>query len=288
MARDFKDWFSSFRESINQYDYYTDFEKAYENVDKLKVEINILNALIASKNIEKEFADLIKRYPEVLKAIPILLAVREYEIYCQDENGAILYRFDKTIQSVEQYAYFMRQTGLFDLMENHIISNLYDYVTGVEVGLGSNGRKNRGGHQMEDLVEKYIVSAGYELNKTYFKEMYLSEVEHKWGVDLSSISAEGTTAKRFDFVIKTDKKIYLIETNFYSSGGSKLNETARSYKTIALEASQIPNVDFLWVTDGAGWKSAKSNLEETYKVLVDLYNIKDMESGLFERLKGLK
>lgn len=285
MKRDFNSWFSTFRESINQYDYYTDFEKAYENVDKLKVEINIMNSLIGSQNIEQEFADLVKKYPEVLKAIPILLAVREYDIFCQDEKGAILYKFDKPIQSIEQYAYFMRQTGLFNLMEMHIVSNLYDYVTGVEVGLGSNGRKNRGGHQMENLVERYIVKAGYELNKTYFKEMYLPDIERRWRVDLSAISAEGTTTKRFDYVLKTEKTVYLIETNFYSSGGSKLNETARSYKTIALEAQNIPNVQFIWITDGGGWTSTRRNLEETFNVPCRIYNIADLEAGLFSKLK---
>ncbi len=285
MARDFNKWLSTFRNSINQYDYYTDFEKVYENAEKLKVEISMLNSLVGSTNIEQEFSALVSRYPEVLRAIPILLAVREYEIYCQDENGAVSYRFDKTVQEVRQYTYFMRKTGLFDMMEHHIISNLYDYVTGVEVGLGSNGRKNRGGHQMEDLVENYIVRAGYLRDKTYFKEMYLSDIEHKWNVDLSAISAEGTTTKRWDFVIKTNNNLYLIETNFYSSGGSKLNETARSYKTIALEATQIDNVNFVWITDGGGWISARRNLKETFDVLEDLYNINDLEMGLFESLK---
>jgi len=128
---------------------------------------------------------------------------------------------------------FMRKTGLFDLLENHIINNLVDYVTGVETGLDSNGRKNRGGHLMEDLVESFIVKAGYEKDKTYFKEMYIHEITEKWSIDLSAISNQGKAEKRFDFVIKTDKVIYGIETNFYASGGSKLNETARSYKQIA-------------------------------------------------------
>lgn len=282
--RVFAEWLKTFRGSINQYDYYTDFNKVYENVENIKVEINILNSLVGSKNIDQEFIDLVNRYPEVLKAVPILLAVREYEIYCQDENGAITYRFDKPNQTIEQYAYFMRKTGLFDMLENHIISNVMDYVTGVEVGLGSNGRKNRGGHQMENLVESYITKAGYVKGETYFKEMYLSDIEKKWNVDLSAISAEGTTTKRWDFVIKTDDKIFLIETNFYTSGGSKLNETARSYKAIALEARDIPEVDFMWITDGGGWTSARRNLEETFIELERIHNIKDMESGLFENL----
>lgn len=278
--RIFTYWLNTFRPSINGYDYYTDFEKVYENAATLKVEINILNSLVGSKDIENEFAALVSKYPECLKAVPILLAVRANEIYCQDENGAINYRFDKKEQSTEQYIYFMRETGLFNMMENHIISNLFDYVTGVEVGLGSNGRKNRGGHQMEDLVESFIKKTGV----TYYKEMYLSEIEDKWGVDLSAISADGTTTKRWDFVVKTANKIYVIETNFYTSGGSKLNETARSYKMIAEEAKAINGVDFVWITDGGGWTSARRNLEETFDVLDNMYNISDMENGIFIEL----
>ena len=278
--RVFSEWLETFRKSINGYKYYTDFEKVYENAEKLKIEINILNSLIGSKNIEEEFENILNRYPECIKAIPILIAVREYEIYCQDDNGAINYNFKRIVQSIDDYKYFMGETGLFDMIENHLIGNLYDYVLGVEVGLGSNGRKNRGGHQMEDLVERYIKKTGIE----YYKEMYLTEIEDKWGVDLSAISADGTTTKRWDFVVKTDNKIYVIETNFYTSGGSKLNETARSYKTIALEAQEIDQVEFVWITDGGGWKSARRNLEETFDVMESIYNIKDLENNIFESL----
>ncbi len=284
--RVFKEWLSSFRKSINRYDYYTDFEKVYENAEQYKVEINILNSLVGSNDIENEFKELIAKYPECINAIPILLAVRENEIYCQDDNGAITYEFKINKNAkvndelISQYAYFMKETGLFDLLENHIISNLYDYVTGVEVGLGTNGRKNRGGHQMENLVESYIKKTGV----SYYKEMYLDDIEKKWDVDLSSISDEGTSTKRWDFVVKTDDKIFLVETNFYTSGGSKLNETAKSYKLISEEAKDIGDVEFVWITDGGGWISARRNLEETFNSLDKLYNIKDMEENVLERL----
>ena len=278
--RIFAQWLSTFRQSINGYGYYTDFQKVYENAERLKIEISILNSLVGSKNVEEDFEMVIARYPECIKAIPILLAVRENEIYCQDENGAVNFRFDRQVQTVEQYKYFMRHTGLFNMLQNHIISNLYDYVTGVEVGLGSNGRKNRGGHQMEDLVESYLKKANVE----YYKEMYLTEIESKWRIDLSAISAEGTSTKRWDFVVKTPSCIYVIETNFYTSGGSKLNETARSYKMIAEEAKSVRGFKFVGITDGGGWISARRNLEETFNVLEELYNISDMENNVFNKL----
>ncbi len=283
MNRNFNTWLGEFRESIADYGYYIDFPKIHKNVDAIKVELNILNVLVGSQNIEQEFDVLITKYPETLKCIPILLAVRANEIYALDKDGEFNYRFDKMNYSVEQYKVFMRKTGLFDLIANHIISNLVDYATGVETGLDSNGRKNRGGHLMEDLVEGYIQKAGYIKGKDYFKEMNLSEIENKWSIDLSAISNQGKAEKRFDFVIKTDNNIYGIETNFYGGGGSKLNETARSYKTLALEAKTIDGFKFAWFTDGKGWNSARNNLEETFDVLDDVYNIKDLESGVIER-----
>ena len=283
MKRNFNDWLDKFRESIADYDYYIDFPKIHKNIDAIRVELNILNTLVGSQNIEQEFDDLITKYPEILKCIPILLAVRSKEIYAIDEDGEYNYNFNKMNYSTEQYKVFMRKTGLFDLIANHIISNLVDYATGVETGLDSNGRKNRGGHLMENLVEGYIQKAGYVKGKDYFKEMNLSEIEKKWNIDLSAISNQGKAEKRFDFVIKTDNDIYGIETNFYGGGGSKLNETARSYKTLALETNTTDGFKFAWFTDGKGWNSARNNLEETFDVMDDIYNINDLESGIIGR-----
>lgn len=244
-----------------------------------------MNSLIGSKNVEEDFKRIIAKYPETLKCIPILLAVRANEIYAIDSDGEFLYNFKKANCTVEQYAVFMRKTGLFELLEKHIINNLVDYVTGVETGLDSNGRKNRGGHLMEDLVESYIVKAGYIKEKNYFKEMYISDIVAKWGIDLSAISNQGKAEKRFDFVIKTETCIYGIETNFYTGGGSKLNETARSYKQIAQEAATIDGFEFVWFTDGKGWVSARNNLEETFDVMEHIYCIRDLENGIIKELE---
>ena len=278
--RDFHTWLSNFRYSIADFGYYIDFNKVYNNVESIKIELNILNSLIGSKNIEADFENLIKKYPETLKCIPILLAVREYEIFAGENGDVKLYTFNKQINTIVDYKLFMKKTGLFDLLSNHIINNLYDYVTGVETGLDSNGRKNRGGHQMEDLVESYIQKAGFKRDVNYFKEMYVSEVSRKWNIDLSAVSNQGKMEKRWDFVVKTNNCVYLIETNFYGSGGSKLNETARSYKTIATEMKNVKGAKFVWFTDGAGWKSAARNLEETFDVLDDIYSINDMQNGI--------
>jgi type II restriction enzyme len=70
----------------------------------------------------------------------------------------------------------------------------------------------------------------------------------------------------------------------YASGGSKLNETARSYKTLAVEARDVQGFKFVWFTDGAGWRGARQNLLETFDVLPTLYSIKDLEDGIAKTL----
>lgn len=283
MKRNFKEWFSTFTDSIATYEYYTDFNTVYKNIDKIKVELNIMNSLVGSKNIEKDFDSLFKKYPEIRKCLPLLIAVREKEIKVVDDGKKLKYNFTN-IDDIELLKKFMRKTGLFDLISNHLVNNLVDYATGVEVGLGSNGRKNRGGHLMEDVLQSFIEKEGFVLNQTYFKEMYLKDIEHKWNIDLSPLSNLGKVAKRFDYVVKTDNCIYAFETNFYSSSGSKLNETARSYKMIAEESKHIKGFAFVWVTDGLGWVDARNNLEETFDVMGNLYNIKDLSNGTLKEI----
>lgn len=283
MERDFKEWFNTFTDSIATYEYYTDFNIVYKNIEKIKVELNIINSLVGSKNIESDFDSLFKRYPEIRKCLPLLIAVREKEIKVLDSGEKLKYNFTN-INDIKLLKKFMRKTGLFDLISNHLINNIVDYATGVEVGLGSNGRKNRGGHLMEDVLQCFIEKEGFVLDKTYFKEMYLKDIEHKWNIDLSSLSNLGKVAKRFDYVVKTKDCIYAFETNFYSSSGSKLNETARSYKMIAEESKAIKGFAFVWVTDGLGWVNARNNLEETFDSMENIYNIKDLTDGKLKEL----
>lgn len=278
--RNFAEWLATFRASIANYEYYIDFHKVHRNVNSINVALNILNSLIGSEDIENDFEALIEKYPETLKCIPLLLAVRGDEISAIDADGEFRYSFKEMNYPPAQYKVFMRETGLFDLLQKHIISNLVDYATGVETGLDSNGRKNRGGHLMEDIVEDYIAKAGFVKGVDYFKEMYIHQIHQNWGIDLSAISNKGKMEKRFDFVIKTENMIYVIETNFYGGGGSKLNETARSYKTLSGEVDTIEGLTFVWFTDGIGWKSARNNLEETFDVMEHIYNINDMKNGI--------
>lgn len=285
MKREFAEWLLTFTDSIANYKYYIDFETIYKNAEIYKIELNMMNALIGSKNIEQDFENLVHKYPEVLKCIPTLLAVRQAEIIVLDDDGnKFEYNFKNMNYDVKQYTVFMRETGLFNLLEKHLVNNLYDYVLGVECGLNSNARKNRGGHLMEDLVEKFIQKAGFKKDETYFKEMYLQDIERRWKLDMSFISNKNQATKRFDFVIKTDKCIYGIETNIYATGGSKLNETARSYKMIGEEAKRVIGFEFVWFTDGMGWYQARNNLRETFDNMEHIYNIADMKNGIIKEV----
>lgn len=283
MKRNFNEWFANFTDSIATYEYYTDFTIVYKNIDKIKVELNIMNSLIGSKNIESDFELLFKKYPQIGKCLPLLIAVREKEIKVIDDGKKLKYNFTN-IDDIVLLKRFMRKTGLFDLISNHLVNNLVDYATGVEVGLGSNGRKNRGGHLMEDVLQLFIEQAGFIKDKNYFKEMYLKDIEEKWNIDLSALSNLGKVAKRFDYVVKTNDCIYAFETNFYSTNGSKLNEIARSYKMLAEESKNIKGFVFVWITDGLGWQGAKNNLEETFDVMEHIYNIKDLEQGKLKEI----
>ena len=283
--RDFNQWLSTMTDSIADWTYYVDFPKVYRNVNEIKIPLNIMNSLLGSKNIRSEFLELLDKYPEILKAIPIIVAKRLNDtILVKDVEKDFHFKFKKPNYSPEEYADFMEKSGVFDLLSNHLVANLFDYVTGVEVGMDTNGRKNRTGHTMENIVQSYLEQEGFVMGVNLYKEIYQNEVEELFNVDLSAITNEGNTSKRFDFVIKRDSIVYLIETNFYSGGGSKLNETARSYKMITEEAKTIPNVEFVWFTDGQGWFQAKKNLRETFEVLPYLYNINDLKNGILKEL----
>lgn len=294
MARNFNEWLSTFEDSIASWRYYTDFDKVYRNVNKIKNELNLLNGLIGSKNIEQEFRELIAEYPNVLKAIPILIAKREKVVIIKDAIQDYYYNFTKMNYSIEEYSMFMRKTGIYDLLENHLVSNLYDYVTGVEVGMDTNARKNRTGDAMEDLVESYIVKAGFVKEHNYYKELTSKQLKEKWNIDLKEILKNIDVAtknkkvkmaeKRFDFVIEKNNTLYLIETNFYGSQGSKLNETARSYKMLNEELKKIKGIKFVWFTDGKGWNTAKGNLEETFNEMDDIYCIAEMKDNIMSKI----
>ena len=282
MKRPFEDIMNNLKKTVADYSYYTDFDKVYKNANKFKVELNILNSLIGEEDIENKFKDLVELYPNTLKAIPMLLAKRGYKIEVFTDRN-ITFDFLENNLDIDMYSEFMKESGLFTLLRESKIKSLNDYLIGIEVGLDSNARKNRTGTAMENIVESYIKKVP---NIEYHKEMKKKAISENYNIDINDLiigeDEVKEAEKRFDFVVKTNNNLYLIETNFYSGGGSKLNETARSFKSLANDINDLDNIHFVWITDGIGWVSAKNNLRETYDIMEHIYTLSDLENDVLE------
>jgi type II restriction enzyme len=261
MSEQFKAFLSQLSETNATLDYFTDFKKIETNVSKISIKLNQLNYLIGKENLGKAVTELFEENPKSFEILDILIAVRKNKkakTFNQDGEIVLLDTYFYNPKSILEY---IEETGLGDVFRNKNITNLVDYVFGIEVGLDTNARKNRGGDNMSKAVSLILENGGVffkkEVNNTIFPE----------------IISLGADVKRFDFVIKTNTKTYLIETNFYNGGGSKLNETARSYSDVAPKINQYDNFEFVWITDGQGWYSAKNKLEEAFNIIPSMYNL---------------
>lgn len=276
---------------ITQWDYFVKWEKVHNNIAPHEVELNILNVLIGKENIKEELTSLILQYPKVVNVIPVLLAIRfktkkEQIINIVSDLKTFEYDcFDLSIktpnqQEAESIATFFVNCGLGDLVKDKKVKNLVDYATGVEVGLDSNGRKNRGGHQMENAVEFYIDEVCEELGLEYLKEANAKAIKTAWGIDLTV----DKSSRRLDYVINNNGKLYFFEVNFYNGGGSKLKSTATEYVNMN-QYWNAQNIEFIWITDGAGWLSAILPLREYFDKAEYLLNLEMLkEKILYEIL----
>lgn len=271
MKEQFKTFLLQLSETNATLDYFVDFKKVKGNVRKIALKLNQLNYLIGKDNLEEAINDLYEENPKVFEVLDILIAVRNKSAKALDNTGKItlLKSYFTSPKGVLEY---ICETGLAEVFKNKEISNLVDYVFGIEVGLDTNARKNRGGDNMSKAV-----SLLFDREGIYYKK----EVNSTLFLDIESL---GVDVKRFDFVIKTKKKTYLIETNFYNTGGSKLNEVARAYSEVAPKINQYENYEFVWITDGQGWLSAKNKLEEAYNTIPSVYNLTTL-SEFVEKVK---
>ena len=271
MGKDFKTFISQLRETNQTLDFFCDFEKISKNVDDIKLSLCMLNSLIGSTDLRKSVETIWNRDKTAFSVMPILIAVRD------DGNKKVLNSIDKIIElkslfdSVDGVIEFLENTGLADLFKKRQIKDLVDYVFGIETGLDTNARKNRSGHIMENTVSQFF-------NKHNIK--FRQEVYSKEWSEITKVL--GDDEKRFDFVIETKTKTYLIEVNFYSAGGSKLNEVARSYSELAPKINSVDGFEFVWITDGIGWKSAKNKLQEAYNIIPQVYNLTNINEFIVE------
>lgn len=285
MKRNFEKWFNNLTPTIVGYDYYVDFEKINQDLQAYRKELVKFSNIVGDKNISEKFKKIYDNDKQVLKILPSLLAVRNNYLQIYDNQQIKELDFKNFTNDFKDYNDFFEKTGLKDWLKNKSPDYVLGYYDGVQAGSNTNARKNRTGFKMEKLVEKYIQQAGYVENKTYFKQIYSSEIYEKFGINLNNIQ-ETTANKRFDFGIIKNHKFYAIEVNFYTAQGSKLNEVSRSYEKIYLSTKTITNFEFIWITDGInGWKNAKNNLKEAFKIIEHLYSINELKNGVLKNLK---
>ena len=266
MNKNFELFMSQLQETNQTLDFFCDFDKISANVAEVEMSLNTLNYLIGKDDLSKSVSEIWKRDRHVFEVLGILIAVRdEGKKPVVDCNGNVVL-LKSYFESSDKVVEFLEGTGLAEIFSSRRIKNLVDYVFGIETGLDTNARKNRSGHIMEDTVARVFRSKGIKFRQ----EVYSSE--------FPQLSVLGTDEKRFDFLIKTPQKKYLIEVNFYSGGGSKLNEVARAYTDLAPKVNSVEGFEFVWITDGIGWKSARNKLEEAYNTIPSVYNLTNLSS----------
>ena len=272
-SAEFATFMSQLKETNQTLDFFCDFDKIHDNVEDIKLSLCMLNSLIGATDMQSAVETIWRRDKSAFNVMDILIAVRsEGKKKVLNSLGECVV-LDSLFESVEGVMEFLNDTGLAEVFQSQKITNLVDYVFGVETGLDSNARKNRSGHVMENVVAEFFENNGVD----YRTEVYSSE----W---VEMTKALGDDEKRFDFVIETPQKIYLIEVNFYSGGGSKLNEVARAYSDIAPKINAVDGFEFVWITDGIGWNSARNKLQEAFNIIPSIYNLTSIEEFV-EKIK---
>lgn len=262
MEKNFDLFMSQLKETNQTLDFFCDFGKIEANIEEIKLSLCMLNSLIGSTDLRKSVEAIWTRDKTAFSVLEILIAVRSKDKKKALDSLGHYVTLNSFLDSIDGIMEFLNLTGLAEVLCKRKIKDLVDYVFGIETGLDSNARKNRSGKIMEAIIANIFNKYGV----TYRQEIYSNE----WH-DITQ--ALGNDKKRFDFVIETPQKTYLIEVNFYSGGGSKLNEVARSYSDIAPKINAISGFEFVWITDGVGWKSARNKLQEAYGIIPSIYNL---------------
>ena len=283
MKKDFNHLVSTLKSSIKTWDYFVNWNKVFTNSANFEIALNKLNYLLGKDDLQGEFYRLYESNPDIAKALPVLLAVREnnLEIYNKTSKELESYDFSGEGGDVNKYFAFLDKSGLVRLFQRDGIKNLVDYVIGVEVGLDSNGRKNRGGTLMEEIVGLFLEDFCKQNNLKYIPQASPSKIKLKWNFDIVVDKSE----RSFDFAVYNPRnnKIKLFETNFYNGGGSKLKAVCGEFRSLYDELKR-QSIEFIWITDGLGWHTAKRPLEETYNHNDYVFNLSMLEDGALNEL----
>lgn len=283
MKKDFNHLVSTFKSSIKTWEYFVNWNKVFSNSAELEIALNKLNYLLGKDDLRGEFYKLYESNSDIVKALPVLLAVREskLEIYDKESKESEFYDFTGKDKDADKYFEFLDKSGLARLFQRDGIKNLVDYVVGVEVGLDSNGRKNRGGTLMEEIVGIFLEDLCQQNGLEYLPQARPSRIKARWGFDIKVDKSE----RSFDFAVYNPRnsKIKLFETNFYNGGGSKLKAVCGEFRSLHDEL-KAQNIDFVWITDGLGWHTTKRPLEETYNHNDYVFNLNMLEAGVLNEL----
>ena len=279
MKKDFDYLVSTFKSSIKTWDYFVNWRKVFDNKAELEISLNKLNYLLGKDDLRSEFYNLYNSNPDIVKAIPVLLAVREnrIEVYDKLTKESEFYDFSRLNYNPERYYEFIEKSGLYQLFRRDGVKNLVDYVMGVEVGLDSNGRKNRGGILMEEITGSFIKDFCEKNGLEYLPQARPSEIRQKWGIIVNVEKSE----RSFDFAVynPNNGRIKLFETNFYNGGGSKLKAVCGEFRGLNDELKS-QGIDFVWITDGLGWHTTKRPLEEAFNHIDYIFNLSMLEKDV--------
>ncbi len=281
----FEYFIKNLKPSILLWSYFVNWDKVFENTRKIEIALNNLNYLIGKDDFDKEFKFLIKQYPEVVKVVPALVVrdggnTDKFNILVDYKNKKFVYenydftKVNLSDEDVEKYLMFVKKTGLKDLITSQKIKNLVDYMIGVEAGLDSNGRKNRSGHSMEDIVEFFIDDFCKSKGFKYLKEATAEKIKQEWDFDVPF----DKSSRRYDYVVSNGSELFIFETNFYGGGGSKLKSTAGEYRNLFDVFGG--KYKFIWITDGFGWKNLQRPLRETFDHNDYLISLDMIENGI--------
>jgi len=275
-------------DSITYWDYFVNWAKVRKNTQHLDMDLNTLNYLVGKENIEEEFKALLRRHPTLVRLIPLLLACRtsDFKILVDFAEGDLQYEvfsFSKkpalSEQDIEKACRFATETGLLKMLSNRVIKSIPDYVIGVEVGLDSNGRKNRGGTAMETIVGNLLSSICKENGFDCITQASAASILDRWNLPVRVDKSN----RRFDFAIQANHRLFLVETNYYGGGGSKLKATAGEYKSLH-DFIAAQGHSLVWITDGMGWKTTVKPLEECFRHIDYTLNLKMVGAGLLQHI----
>jgi len=261
------------------FNYFVDWEKVRRNVERYKVEIGILGSLVGSKNIEKEMAEILSKYPEVLPVFPLIIAVRDLKIGISelDVTKQFSFRQRKLASSeIDSLLEFCKKTGIVDIFSE--IKNLKDYLLGVEIGMDTNARKNRSGSTMELMLAEPLKI----LSQQYGFQLF-SQKQFKIFEKLGYFYPRNLKERKFDFALIGDSFFVNIEANIYGGTGSKPQEIVDAYINRQKDLNSAGWI-LIWITEGGGWAGQENQLRKGFEEIDYILNLHFVKRGLLERI----